>query len=308
MAVMTYTRRQVVADLFPEFLTKRSQGVLAVADAYAREVGVPRLTLVYLSTAWQLRESDVVARDRFTWRSPYATRTDAIDGHFRDLVAAGLAEPVTGGWRITDRGRAAVLEARRRTRARLREYDLPREAAERAASTTRHLADRIPADAERAHTVKRMPHTERDEPASAAVDLDRAVGELWSWRDDCHIGAWKAAGYDGPTVDVLTQVWTPPGDLAWATQAPRSTLDEVAKALEAKQARSDIEANVDALARRGDLARDGDSVRITAQGQRARDDIEAETDRRFFAIWDLDDAATARLGDDLRAVIDALPK
>jgi hypothetical protein len=308
VTVVTYTRRQVVADLFPEFLTKRSQGVLAVAEAYAREVGIPRLALVYLSMAWQLRDGDAVRRDRFTWRSPYSTRQDVIDGHFRDLVAGGLAETAAGGWRITERGTAAVLESRRRVRARLREYDLPREATERAASSLRRVADRIPSDAERALTIKRLPHTDAGETPSAFVDLDRAVTELWNWRDDCHIAAWTAAGYDGPTVDVLTQAWSPPGDLTWATQSPRHTLDEVAKALEAKQGRAEAEQRVDALVRRGDLARDGDDVRITEQGQRARDGIEAETDRRFFAVWDLDDAATARLGDDLRAVIDALPK
>ena len=42
-------------------------------------------------------------------------------------------------------------------------------------------------------------------------------------------------------------------------------------------------------------------------GAGRKSSIEAETDRRHLAIWDLDGAATARLGDDLRAVIDAIP-
>lgn len=301
MAVVTFTRRQVVADLFPEFLTKRSQGVLAVAEAYAREVGVSRLALVHLSMGWQLRDGDAVRRDRFSWRSPYSTRQDdAVNGHFRDLVAAGLAETADAGWRITERGSNAVTEVRRRVRARLREYDPPREATERAASALRHVADRIPPDAERALTVKRLPHTDAGETPSALVDLDRAVTELWSFRDDCHIASWQAAGYEGPALDVLTQ--------AWAAQGGKRTVDEIAAAIGAKQDRADVERNIDALVARGDLTRDGDSVRITEQGRRSRDAIEAETDRRTFAIWDLDDAATARLGDDLRAVIDALPK
>ena len=50
------------------------------------------------------------------------------------------------------------------------------------------------------------------------------------------------------------------------------------------------------------------SCREPPKGKAARDAIEDETDRRFFAIWQLDDAATARLGEDLRAVIDELPK
>src|SRR5206468_2599082 len=56
------------------------------------------------------------------------------------------------------------------------------------------------------------------------------------------------------------------------------------------------------------LTRADGALRITPQGQRTRDAIEEETDRRYFAPWDLDDAGVARVGDDLRTVIDALPK
>lgn len=47
---------------------------------------------------------------------------------------------------------------------------------------------------------------------------------------------------------------------------------------------------------------------VTYTRRQVLDMIEEDTDRRYFAVWDLDDAQTARLGDDLRRVIDALPK
>jgi len=131
---------------------------------------------------------------------------------------------------------------------------------------------------------------------------------LWAFRDDCHVGSWQAAGYEGPAFDVLSYCWSSPPDVSWTKIGGMHTLDDLAKALEAKQERADVESNVDALVRRGDLVREDGTVRLTAQGKRTRDAIEDDTDRRFFAIWDLDDAATARFGEDMRAVIDALPK
>jgi hypothetical protein len=201
-----------------------------------------------------------------------------------------------------------IDEHQRRIRARLRGLDLPAEPTRRAAAVLARLAGRITANAERANTAKRLPSAPPSEPASDVVVLNRAVVELWNFRDDCHIGAWRAAGYDGPSLDVLTQVWPGTSDVRWATQGGKGTLDEIAKALEAKQDRADVERRIEALERRGDIAREGTILRITPQGQRARDGIEEDTDRRFFALWELDDAATARLGDDLLSAMDALPK
>lgn len=300
MAVVTFTRRQVVADLFPEFLTKRAQPFAPLAEAYAKEVGIPRLALLNLAGGVALWENDRLTRARVRWRSPYVTAEGPREDIWREIVRAGLAEDDGEGWRITPRGREVADEYQRRFRAYLAGLALPADATDRAATVLTRLAARTPAGAERAALVRRLPMPPASEPPSAAVTLNRAVNELWSFRDDCHIASWQAAGYEGPALDVLTQ--------AWSAQRGKRTVDEIAAAIGAKQDRADVERNIDALAHRGDLTRDGDAVTITAQGQRSRDAIEAETDRRTFAIWDLDDAATARLGDDLRAVIDALPK
>lgn len=309
MAVTTFTKRQIVADTFPEFLAKRGQVLVGIGEAYAKELGVPRMSLGYLSTGWQLCEGEVVSRSRFGWRSPYSMKQDELVAkHYAELARAGIAEPAGDGWRLTRHGFEAIDEQQRRVRAALRDLSLPAGPTRRAAVQLARLASRIPPSAERAGLVKRLPLAPSGEPASDVVDLNRAVIELWSFRDDCHIAAWQAGRYDGPTIDVLTQVWTTPPDIAWATGGGISQVDDLVRTLDAKQDRADVERNVDALVRRGDLVRDDGTVRITAQGQRARDTVEEDTDRRYFVIWDLDDAQTARLGDDLRAVIDTLPK
>jgi hypothetical protein len=306
MAVMTYTRRQVL-DMLPEFLTKRLATFEPVADAYAKEVGISRGALGVLNGMLSLREGELLERARVAWRSPYAAKRPALEQAWAEIVSAGLAEAVPEGWRLSTRAIEIARESTRRVRAHVRGLTVPRDETRRAAADLGRLASRILSDAERAARIRRIrPHA--DEPASDAVALSLAAGELWAFRDDCHIPAWQARGYDGPAFEVLSFVWSSPSDVSWTKIGGHGTLDDLAKALAPRQDRADVGRSVDALVRRGDLARDGETVTITPQGQRARDAVEEDTDRRYFAIWDLDDAATARLGDDLRAVIDALPK
>jgi hypothetical protein len=307
VAEATFTRRQVV-DMLPEFLTKRSAPFAPLGEAYAKELGLPRPALAGLSNALFFRDGDVVRRETYIWRSPYASkRSDIENQRWPEIVSAGLAEVVDGGWRLTPRAIEIGQDVGRRVRAQLRSFALPADAVRRAADVLEGLAARIPHDAERAARARRL-RPRADEPQAAITRLNAAVYELWSFRDDCHVAAWRAVGYEGPVFDVLSQVWTSPTDVTWTKIGGHTTMEDLAKALEPRQDRADVERNVDVLVRRGDLARDGDALRLTPQGKASRDAIEEDTDRRHFGIWDLDDAATARLGEDLRAVIDAFPK
>jgi hypothetical protein len=307
VAVTTFTRRQIV-DMLPEFLAKRAAPFMPLGEAYAKELGLPRPALAGLSNALFFRDGDVVRRETYIWRSPYASkRADIENQRWPDLLSAGLAEVVDGGWRLTPRAVEIGQEVGRRVRAQLRSFALPADAVRRAADALERLAARIPRDAERAARARRL-RPPAEEPKADITRLNAVVYELWSFRDDCHVAAWQAAGYDGPAFDALSYVWSSPPDVSWTKIGGHRTIDALAKALEAKQDRADVERNVDTLVRKGDLERDGEAVRLTAKGKRSRDAIEEDTDRRYFKIWDLDDAATARVGEDLRAVIDAFPK
>ncbi len=198
-------------------------------------------------------------------------------------------------------------DAGRRLRAFVRALPFPAAPTARATKDLTHLADRVPPTAERTELVRRLVPG-RDEPASDATTLSRAAQILWAFRDDCHIPAWRAAGYEGPAFDVLSYVWASPADVSHTKLPAISSLERLVTALAPKQERADVERNVASLVARGDMAREGDEVHLTEQGQRAREAIEEDTDRRYFAIWDLDDAGTSRLGEDLRAIIEALPK
>ena len=306
MAVMTYTRRQIV-DMLPELLTKRSASFAPTAKAIAEDAKLSEAALASLNVALAIREGDAVRRATYEFRSPYAVKRPGVEAAWAELVASAYAEAGPDGWRVLPRGVSLAEDVSRKVRAHVAAYDLPKDATRRATEALERLAARIPATAKRAEMAARLPIPFEGEPADV-LRLDRAARTLWGFRDDCHIGAWQEAGHDGPGFEVLSFVWTSPGDVSWTKIGGHRTLDDLAKALAPRQDREDVERSVEALVRRGDLERDGDAVRLTEQGQRSRDAIEDETDRRFFAIWDLDDAATSRLGDDLRTVIDALPK
>jgi DNA-binding MarR family transcriptional regulator len=309
MAVMTFTKRQVV-DMIPEFLSKRATGYVPRGQEYAKELGIPWPALLVLGAAFVEDEGDGTMRSWYLRRTPYLVK-DARPASWDQLIAAGYASKVEDSRRVTRRltpkGAAASAEHQRRVMRYVASLDLPSGPLERAATQFDRLAHRVPADAERAGRMKRWWALHPD-LRSTVRTLSDAAQVLWGFRDDCHIAAWQAAGYKGPELDVLSFAWSGATDISWTKIGGAKTIADLVKSLETKQEPADVERNVDALVAKGDLTRDGDSIRITAQGQSARDAIEAETDRRYFTIWDLDDAATSRLGDDLRAVIDALPK
>lgn len=306
MAVMTFTRRRVV-DMIPEFLTRRVATFGPVAKARAQELGISEGAFGVLNAALAVREGDRVTRSRYAFRSPYAIHRPAIEKAWDELVAAGLADSLPVGWRLHPRAIEIAEDAGRRLRAHVRALPFPASPTARATKDLAHLADRVPPTAERTELVRRLvPGV--NEPPSEATTLSRSAQILWAFRDDCHIPAWQAAGYEGPAFDVLSYVWASPADVSHTKLPAIGSFEKLVAALAPKQERADVERNVAALVARGDMAREGDTIRLTEQGQKTREAIEEDTDRRYFAIWDLDYAATSRLGEDLRAIIEALPK
>ena len=306
MAVVTFTRRQVT-DMLPEYLTRRQATFAAEAKRLGEENGLSERAITVLSPVPALRKGDLVERSIYAFRSPYPIKRPMVEKGWAEIVAAGFATETPAGWRVTDRAVALAEDVNRRLRAHVARLPFPVEPTKRASATLWPIAERVPASAGRAAIARRL-GPGPDEPRSDISTLTRAAQVLWGFRDDCHIPAWEARGYEGPAFDVLSYVWPGRGDVAYTKLPALTSVERLAGALEMKQDRADVERNVTALVARGDLERDGDGVRITAQGQRTRDEVEDDTDRSFFAIWDLDDAKTARLGDDLRTIIDALPK
>lgn len=292
MAVTTWTQPAVL-DLLQKFQTRRLIGYRPRAEELANEAHISLTALLgTLQGSFRLG-AEIVTVERYRWRNPYTTK-DPWTRPWDELVAAGLGERAGEGWRVTPLGRGLAERLTREIRAYLESLRVPPVDLRRATKALTDLADAMPAWAERAQAVRRGILL-RDRVRSDIVRLDVAVHEIWVVRDDAHIAAWQYAGYSGPILDALSQVWE-----------GKATVADAATALEAKQERADVERCLEELVRRGDLARDGDDLALTPQGRRRRDDIEADTDRRYFVGWPTGEAL-ARLGDDLSAILAALP-
>ena len=229
--------------------------------------------------------------------NPYSTAFDQWNAPAAAARGAGLAEhdEATGRWRITQKGRDLFTRVRREADAYLATLEpIPNdEIVHLAALLARALAaiesSGLPFD--HMHRNARL----RGDGKIPMVALENALFGLWHARDDSHMSSWRDAGFDGPTFDVLTRIW----------RAEAATEDALAAKLSAGQRPDDVSA---ALAR---LRRDGlvktDALETTARGSAARQRVEDETDRKFFAPWPADVGAQAGwMTDRLREVNAAL--
>ena len=292
MAVATWTQRAVL-ELFPEFLRKRRRGFVARRQEIAREIGISDDALLMLGPAVQWGQDGVLTHTRLRWVSVYVTK-DPWPPLLDEDVRAGLLDRDGDAWRLTARGRETFARVNGEARAYVASLPLPATQLSRLAPALEALVRRIPPGSERATAGRRLVPSP-EEARHHVVRVEQTILELWLRRDDCHIGAWETAGYEGPALDVLSQVWE-----------GKTTLDEVAAAIANKQERANVERNVETLIARGDLVREGDALRLTTQGRASRDAIERETDRRYFNGWPTGEDL-ARIGDDLSAINAALP-
>lgn len=232
--------------------------------------------------------------------APYSTR----DPHLPWLAEAarrGYALPVAGDrWRIMAAGWQLVGELE----ARLDDFvaglrPLPPDQLVAIAELLDSIASGLDATAGgaagRLASGRRLTeHRQRDEPM---VRLERAIRELWLARDDAHIGAWRGAWFNGPSIDLLTRLWQ--GDV--------ETLPGLRELVAETHEAATVVELVDELIEQGYVERRGEVVRPTRAGYVIRETIEAETDRLYFMQWpELPDSEVAWLHGRLRDAIDAL--
>lgn len=281
--------------LFPEYIYTRFAGY--DEEPIAAEVGVSLDaisldSLESIAYAPQIADGGILSVARYRWRRPYISR-DPWTPIWSELVAAGFAMRTDDGWSVSRRGGALCDDLHRRARHYLESLSIPRLDVPRLSLQLSRLVNEIPPDAERATCAHRgLPL--QNEIKSDILRVDRAISELWNFRDDSHIGAWQAAGYSGPTLDVLSQVWE-----------GTNTVEAVVAELDRRQEPHDVKREIDVLIESGDMERRGELLTLTARGQDQRDAIERDTDGRFFLSWPRGDDL-AQMGDDLALLVGAL--
>jgi hypothetical protein len=216
------------------------------------------------------------ARSGDIQNSSYRTSDEPLRAPLAAAESAGLVVSHDGRWSLTGKGRAALDEMRH--------------------AIDRYFAGLVPIDGADLERLARLlddalaacvaapeprtrDHTPRaaryrwQEPSSAFARLDAAIYGLWQVRDDCHVQAWGDAGLTGPLVDVLSRVW----------RAEAATEDDLAAKI-ATQRPEEVRTAVRQLRVDG-LLTSGPGLGLTTRGTMARERIEAETDRYFFAPW-----------------------
>ena len=261
-----------VVPLLPKFLSGRR----LPADWIQRvteELGIDRPAVLIALLIERSGDSGLADR---SVHSVYTTKLDASAPALEAAQGAGLITKGGDRWVATERGRALAMRLRKAsdehlgTIATIPANELRRlgELLERAFQAATQapeprVKDRLPLGLGFRRGLR---------PSNAVAAIDQAAYGLWMFRDDCHIAAWRGAGFDGPTLDVLTRIWR---------EQPGS-LDELAPTL-VQQRPEDVAAAVDHLRRDGLVERE--ALRVTERGRAKREAVEAETDRFFFAAW-----------------------
>ncbi|MBV6451245.1 MAG: hypothetical protein MHPDNHAH_01976 [Anaerolineales bacterium] len=95
-------------------------------------------------------------------------------------------------------------------------------------------------------------------------------------RDDCYIAAWKAHGVEGHAWETLD----------FLSHGEAATFDDLHEKLNRRGVTREVHAgDVKELVRRGWAEEGSGVVKITPKGKQVRAEVEAETERLFFAPW-----------------------
>jgi hypothetical protein len=221
--------------------------------------------------------------------NPYCT-VDRFLEPLPNLVARGFLDQSGDEYSLTRigtdllmRGECAANDfAAERVRPALAPNDLAR-----LALTLTDVTDRqrqAPEPVDKSHQ-DRVPRLQRfDTRQDPAIQLEYAIYALQRARDDAHISAWRAAGFNGSALALLSHIWA--GDV--------STSTELLDLTQGRMRPQDVEALIAGLRADGYIAFDRPIVTITEHGRAARDAIEHETNRVYFAPWPAIDAEWVR--------------
>jgi hypothetical protein len=130
----------------------------------------------------------------------------------------------------------------------------------------------------------------------AMVRIEQAVHDLWMARDDAHMKVWR----DAEMEPLAMSIWT----LLWSGDA--TTIEGLAAKL-SMQTKAAVESNLAYLYDKEYVIRQEDTLQLTPEGILAREDIERETDRIYFASWPHTASEAARTRNSLKTLIDRLP-
>jgi DNA-binding PadR family transcriptional regulator len=235
--------------------------------------------------------------------SPYVT-LETLDSQLAEAAGRGLlAGDAAGGYRLTERGRAAVRQSFGAVHAALAHVEpLPAGDMRRLNELLRRLVDATLAapepDAKPALLASRL--TDPGAHASAAALADQHLTDLVRFRDDAHVAAWRPYGTSGIAWEALTLIW----------RGEAYSPDTLAKRLERRSLPAHVYLDaIHDLIERGWVAQHGEVYRLTDRGASIRQQAETATDRYFYAPWAcLSEVETEELSGLLERLRDCYPQ
>lgn len=251
---------------------------------------------------------DPITPSRLEVRDPY-TAADAYLARLAPLAEKGyLVEVAPGEYSLTDTGRAEVHRSIKEVRAAMAEADpLPLADSERLAGlldrlVQASLATPPPLDTLRLRSGQAwsisLSHRLMPAASPALPYIEQAISCLAAHRDDAHLAAWQPSGLSATALEALTFLWRSEAD----------SLDALCERLAHRGHPRQVYAQALAELREQGLIEGPDSAPwVTEAGRAFRDQVEADTDRYFFAPWTcLEDADKAELTDLLTRLRDGL--
>jgi hypothetical protein len=236
------------------------------------ELGIDRPTYQFVVAGVALQSDDgAKVEDLF---NPYSTTFDQWSAPAAAARGLGLADfnELSGRWHVTKKGRDLFARVRREADAYLASLETipPADLVHLAAQLSRALAaiesSGLPFD----HMLRNS--RLNGDGKIPMVALENVLFGLWHARDDSHMSAWRDAGFDGPSFDVLTRIWRneAASEAELPAKLPGQRPDDVAAALAKLRAKGLVHK---------------DRLAATEHGIALRQRVEDETDRRFFSPW-----------------------
>ncbi|MBI3741636.1 MAG: hypothetical protein HY257_07765 [Chloroflexi bacterium] len=244
----------------------------------ANDLGLD-LNLRALLTAALTYEPDAISARYIANRIPYTS--DAVpQSQLEQLAAKGFLNASNQTeFRLTDTGRAAAKQIYP-VLDEMNSLDvLSRENLARLAQLLNRVADafqRAPEPPSKwcVTRARRL----RIANAQSVSDIYFSLAEMNAYRDDCHLGAWRAQKLRGEAWEAFTLVWR--GDAKNA--------DELFEKLKLRGHIRDAYADaLNDLAKRGWIEQKDGVYAATANGKKLREDVETQTDKNFYAAWNV---------------------
>lgn len=249
------------------------------ADKAAEELSLPAGYYAWVMPLW-LFDADPFTIAEFMRYFPYGL-AQVNDARLATAVQQGyLASDNQGAYRATESGRTAaarLMQAGDETMSAL--TPMPKESLRAIGNLLARISDAASSTPEPPAHVLIKAKRDLYQLMNTFAILEGFIAHcllLEGHRDDCYITTWSAHGVEGHTWEVLDQL----------SQNDALNFDELHEKTSGRGVTREIHAeDVQELARRG-WAEDGSGVvKATEAGKQVRAEVEAETERLFFAPW-----------------------